>query len=130
LALFQKLKENAYNVRFETGPAYEDARDIYWNSKCGINWSSLQDTTARCFELMALGVAPILNEVPDLQALFRSGEDYLGFTTVEEAYELVRKMVADPDACDLAGYRARQAVLPHTWDARVETILKTAGVLA
>lgn len=105
------------------GPAYEDAREIYHDARTGFNWSSMQDTTARVFELMALQVTPILNRVPDLQSLFREDEHYLGFSTLREAVEKFDWALTHPEDAQEIAKNARKAVEPHSWDARVDKIL-------
>lgn len=127
--LVERLRKLGLKVRYELGPAYEDARAIYHSTRIGLNWSSLQDTTARVFEIMAFGIAPVLNRVPDLMELFKDGQDFLGFDTLDEAIAHVRALLPDPDAIERLGAQARRAVEPHTWDARVEQLLKECAVL-
>jgi glycosyltransferase involved in cell wall biosynthesis len=129
-ALVSALRATGMNVRYELGPAYDDAKAIYHSSRVGLNWSSLQDTTARVYELMAFGICPVLNRVPDLMSMFKDGQDYLGFSNQDEAVMQVRSVVDDGEAIERMGAQARKAVEPHTYDARIERVLKRAGVLA
>lgn len=129
-ALVNALRRDVgLTVRYEIGPAYEDAKAIYHSTRIGLNWSSLQDTTARVFEIMAFGIAPVLNRVPDLLSMFKEDQDFLGFSSQEEAIAKVRSVVDDAAAIERLGAAARKAVEPHTWDARVEQVLKDCGVL-
>lgn len=127
--LVERLRASGRNVRFELGPSYEDAAAIYHNTRVGLNWSSMQDTTARAFELLAFGLPAVMNRVPDLVEMFRDGEDFIGFSTLDEAVAGVEGLLADETRAVEMGRKARVAVEPHTWDARVELILKTAGLL-
>ena len=127
--LMDVLRARDYNVFYKLGLAYGDAREIYHNSVCGLNWSSLQDTTARCYELMAFGIVPILNRVPDLLTMFTSGQDYLGFTTLNEAAEHVERAYKDRDWADQIGEQARKSVEPHHYEARIKTILQETGIV-
>jgi spore maturation protein CgeB len=79
---------------------------------------------------MAFGICPVLNRVPDLMSMFKDGQDYLGFSNQDEAVMQVRSVVDDGEAIERMGAQARKAVEPHTYDARIERVLKRAGVLA
>jgi len=94
----------------------------------GLNWSSLQDTTARVFEIMAFGIAPVLNRTPDLMEMFSEGEDFWGFDTLDEAVRQVDFCLDHPLSAEAIALQARQSVEPHSWDARVQTVLEEAGL--
>ncbi len=128
--VMRSLAAQGYRTRLENGPAYEDARDIYHRSKVGFNWSSLDDTTARVFEVMAFGIAPVLNRVPDLLQMFSEGEHFEGFSTAAEAHEKVVGLLKHPEWAEELGRKAREAVTPHTWDRRVDDLLKAVGLLS
>lgn len=127
-ALVEKLRSMGRTVRYELGLAYGDAAKVYQDTRVGMNWSSLQDTTARAFELMAFGLPSVLNRVPDLMSMFQQGEHFLGFDTMGEATFNVEWLLENPDKAQEMGRKARAAVEPHTWDNRAEQILKTAGL--
>lgn len=126
--LVHTLRASGLNVYFELGPAYDDARTIYHNTKVGFNWSSLRDTTARVFELMALGVVPVLNRVPDLVEMFDDRKDFIGFDRLPQAVDAIQHALANPDESRRIINNATEAVRPHTWDARVTQILETVGL--
>jgi glycosyltransferase involved in cell wall biosynthesis len=127
--LVTRLRNDGLNVFYEIGPCYNDARDIYHNTRVGLNWSSLQDTTARVFELMAFGICPVLNRVPDLMELFTDGEHFLGFNDLEEAAQKAEMAAKDFELCERIGNAARNAVEPHSWDARVQKVLEVAELV-
>lgn len=129
IQLTDRLRARGKKVFFELGPVYDDARDIYHNTRVGFNWSSLQDTTARVFELMAMGVVPVLNRVPDLMEMFTDGTDFQGFDTMDEAVELICHFSENLDEADMASYCAMDAVREHTWDNRMQAVLEETGVL-
>lgn len=128
-ALMTMLRSAGLNVFYQLGIVYDEARDIYHRTKVGINWSSLQDTTARVFELMAMGCAPVLNRVPDLMEMFRDGEDFLGFESAAEARAHVLNLVNDPFAAERIAKNAQMAVRPHSWDARMADVLNKVGLI-
>jgi len=127
--LVTRLTGLGLRVYFDTGPAYEDARRIYHQSRVGLNWSSLKDTTARVFEIMAFGIAPVLNRVPDLVSMFKEGEHFYGFDTVQEGVMAALKLAQDPFMADEIGRKAQTAVAPHTWDARMDDLLRKVGLV-
>lgn len=126
--LVGQLRGKGYDVAYDVGPCYDDARSIYHSTRVGLNWSSLQDTTARVFEIMAFGIAPVLNHVPDLDAMFTEGEHFMGFDDVNEAVVHVGWCLNNPEVADKMGRQAREAVEPHSWDARMQTVLEEAGL--
>ena len=123
------LRNKGYRVYLETGSAYEDARALYAMSLTGFNWSSLQDTTARVYELFAMGIPAVLNRVPDLMDMFTEGEDFLGFDNLREAGKQSIRLIKDADLREALRKNARDTVAPHTYDARVERILKEANIV-
>jgi len=128
-AMMRALESRGVKTYLENGPSYEDAWDIYNNSKLGLNLSSRLDLCARCFELMAMGVTPALNRVPDLVKLFIDGQDFIGFDVVSEAIEYIIDALANPLRSQNIAAAAHESVQPHSWDARMEQILSEAGVL-
>jgi len=127
--LVDRLRSRGHSVRYELGLAYGDAAKVYHNTRVGLNWSSMQDTTARAFELMAFGLPAVLNRVPDLMAMFTDGEHFVGFDNLDQAVAAVEMLLKDPERAKKMGEAARHAVEANTWDARVEQILKTVGLL-
>lgn len=124
--LMTELRRQGKRTFFDLGEAKEDAQKIYSHSIIGINWSSLQDTTARVFELMGLGVVPIINRVPDLSRHFIENEHYLGFDNQAEAIGKINMVLENPPLFDSLRDKAMSLVLgAHTWDDRVQTLLET-----
>lgn len=126
---FKQLKAAGYVTHMSIGQAYYDAAKIYHNTKVGFNRASLQDTTARVFELMGFAILPLLNRVPDLMEIFTEDEHFLGFGTMGEAIEKFKWAMQNPFEAKKIAAAGHQAVQPHTWDARVEQILKECGFL-
>jgi len=123
IQLIQRLNGLGLKTFFDTGPAYEDAREVYHNTKVGLHWASLKDTAARVFEIMAFGIAPVLNRVPDLCQMFKDGRDFYGFDNTEEAIACTLILSKDLLMCEDLGAAACRAVKPHTWDARIDQLL-------
>jgi hypothetical protein len=109
------------------GPVWWEYRELISQCKVGLNWSSQTDLCARVFEIMAMNLCPLINRVPDLAKMgFRDGVDYLGFDTIEEALFLLKDALAS-DKWETISNSAHEVVKPHTWDARVETLISHAN---
>lgn len=123
--LGKALHAAGYKIRMETGLIGEECRQAYRESKIGLNWSSLKDLTARVFEIMGMGICPVINRVPDLTPLFEEGVHYLGFDTLEEAVGQFERAMKDRELRERIGWNAtRQVHGVHTWDIRVKQILE------
>jgi hypothetical protein len=119
-------------TRFDIGVAKADMQLAYSQSIIGVNWSSMQDLTARVFEVSCLGIVPVINLVPDLNKLgFIDGKHFLGFTSQMEAELKINLALNDPALAAEIGKTARQKILTdhHTWDDRAQTILEVVGLL-
>ena len=123
----EELKKRGLNVFTENGPVFDEARAIYNRARIGLNWSTLDDLNCRAFELPAMKLAPVMNLVSDIGKFFVQGEHYLGFRELPEAIENVMWLKEHPLELNQLAERAYQNVLPHTFDARVEQILRTCG---
>jgi len=129
--LINQLKNMGKRTYFQLGIAKENAKLIYNQSITGINWSSMQDLTARVFELIGLGIVPILNRVPDLSGLFNEGENYLGFDNKEQAIIQVELALNDENIRNtiIKNNTKIRETGRHTWDARVQTLLEVCKLI-
>lgn len=126
----RRLRANGVTVNYRIGDIYDEYRDENNKAWIGLNWSSLQDVTARVFEIMAMRMVPVLNRLPGLDALgFVDGEHYLGFSSMDEAVEKVIWAKSHPDQSKQIANIAYQYVYEHdmTWNNRIRQILKTMG---
>jgi hypothetical protein len=121
--LVNALRERGVKVYYDLGPCYDEARALYNQAPLGFNWSSLNDLTARVFELLGLGRLAVVNRVPDLAKFFEDGRDLVAFETLGEAVEKIIYYLAHEAEAEAIAERGRLAVQPHTWDARVGQIL-------
>lgn len=127
-ALVSRLTRLHISTAYTIGPCYEDAAAIYHQTRIGLNWSSLQDMNARVFEILAFGLPLVTNRIQALGLYFQEGEHYLGFNTVDEAVGCVERLLADPEEAQEMAARGFVAVEPHTYDARIQTILEVTGL--
>lgn len=123
--LVSRLEEEGLDVYYDLGPCFDEARALYARSAFGLNWSSEQDLTARVFELLAMGMIAVVNRVPDLGQFFEDGKHLLTFETADEAVEKIKhyNTVYTLEDAFVIAEAGREAVKPHTWDARVEKII-------
>lgn len=127
-----RLQELGIKVNYRIGDIYDEYREENNKAWIGLNWSSLNDVTARVFEIMAMRLVPVLNRLPGLDALgFEEGRHYLGFSTMDEAVEKVVWAKNNRDFAEQIALNAYQYVHSQnmTWDNRVAQILKTMGLV-
>lgn len=122
-----ELRKHGVNVLFENGPIFDEYREINNRAWIGLNWSSLNDTNARAFELAAMKLAPVMNATPDMGKFFTNQRDYLGFSTLPEAVDHVVYLKDHPGDLTVMAENAYRAVLPHTYDSRAKQILENCG---
>lgn len=121
--LVDALKRFSINVYYDLGPVFDEARALYNQAPIGINWSSLQDLTARVFELTAMGRLAVVNRVPDLGKFFVADKDLIVFDSLTDAVDKIVYYLAHPEETESIAQQGRKTVMPHSWDTRIETIL-------
>lgn len=124
-----ELRRRGVSVIFENGPVFDEARALYNRGRIGLNWSSLDDLTARAFEVPAMKLAPVFNIVSDIGRFFDQGIHYEGFSNLEQAVERVVWLKEHPVQCNEMAEASYNKVQGQTYDARVEQILKECGFI-
>lgn len=127
-----QLRGLGIKVNYRIGDIYDEYREENNRAWIGLNWSSLQDVTARVFEIMSMKLVPVLNRLDGLNALgFEEDRHYLGFSSMEEAVEKVQWALANRPQANQIALGAYQFVNNQsmTWDKRVEQILSATGLL-
>jgi hypothetical protein len=122
----RRLRGHGVKVNYRIGDIYDEYREENNKAWIGLNWSSLEDVTARVFEIMAMKLVPVINRLPGLDALgFVEGQHYLGFSDMDEAVEKVLWVRENPDFAKQIALVAYQFVNQKdmTYDARVRQIL-------
>lgn len=127
--LVQRLRAEGIKVIAQTGPIFDEAREIYNQAPISFNWSSKLDLCARVFELAAMKRAAVVNDVPDLEMFFEEGQDLMQFCTVDGALNNIKYLLAHQDDLLSVSENGYQAVQPHTWDARISQILEDCEVI-
>jgi hypothetical protein len=127
--LVARLRQSGVNVLFDLGLAYDEARHAYAGGPIGLNWSSLDDLTARVFELLGMHRLAIVNHVPDLPKFFADGVDLVTFRTLDEAADKVLYYLTHPAEGQKIADIGHRTVQEHTWDARIDQVLRDAGLV-
>lgn len=125
------LRRAGVKTHMSIGDIYDEYRNMNNRAWIGLNWSSLQDVTARVFEIMAMRLVPVINRLPGLDELgFEDGRHYLGFSNMDEAVEKVLWAKNNPDFSKQIALEAYQFVHNHdmTYDNRIRQILSEFGV--
>lgn len=122
--LVNELRRKGLNVRYDLGPSFDEAREIYNQAPIALSWSSRDDLIARVFEGLAMERLVVTNRVPDLDKFFKDGEHLVVFDSLGEAVEKVLHYLEKPDEARRIADAGHEAVEPHTWDARIATILE------
>lgn len=123
-----RLRGHGIKVNYRIGDIYDEYREENNKAWIGLNWSSLEDVTARVFEIMAMKLVPVLNRLHGLDVLgFEENRHYLGFSNMDEAVEKVLWAKSHPDQAKQIALGAYQFVHNKnmTWDNRVAQILST-----
>ncbi len=122
----RRLQLHGVKVNYRIGDIYDEYRQENNKAWIGLNWSSLEDVTARVFEIMAMKLVPVLNRLPGLDELgFVEGQHYLGFSNIDEAVEKVLWAMSNPDYAKQIALGAYQRVhwRNMTYDNRISQIL-------
>jgi hypothetical protein len=127
----RQLRARGHSVIYDIGQIYDEYRQLNCRAKLGLNWSSMNDVCARVFEIMGMERTPIINRVPDLEALgFKENVHYYGFSSMDEAIQKVEIALNNPEEAVEIAQNARAKVAQYdTWDLRVEQILTDCGLL-
>lgn len=129
----RRLRNAGVTVNYRIGDIYDEYRDENNKAWIGLNWSSLQDVNARAFEIMAMGLVPVMNRLPGLDYIgFDDGRHYLGFSSMDEAVEKVQWAISHREYAEKIANNAHQFVHERnmSWDSRVQTILETCGLVS
>lgn len=123
--LVQALRDIGVTVNYDLGPCFDEARELYNQAPIGLNWSSLDDLTARVFELLAMQRLAIVNRVTDLDTIgLKHKEHLLIFDNLEEAVMSVTAIMSLGTERIAQSGRKFVTENNHSWDDRVQTILE------
>lgn len=128
-ALVQELNLRGKTVRYGIGEIFDEFRLAYNQSHIALSWSSLLDIPARVFEAMGMGLPLVANRIFDMNIFFKEGEHYLGFSSAQEGADQVVGLMEDDNFRYTLAEKGHEIIQSHTWDIRVEQILKEAKLI-
>lgn len=104
---------------------FEEAADIFSQSKIVLNISIKDDINMRVFEALSTGSLLLTNELPTLPHLFQDGVHLVTYKTLDEAVEKAKYYIEHDDERDRiaeAGYK--EFIKKHTYEHRLKTVLE------
>lgn len=134
----RELRLRGVTVINEVGHIFDEYRELNNQASIGLHSSTKDDMAARVFELPAMGLAPVINRVPDLNEFFEEDVHYLGFTGIIEGIKKVTWLKENPGELMQLALRATENIYAidtssglgkHTYDNRIHTILKDGGFI-
>lgn len=110
---------------------FEQAAEIYRQSKIVLNQALNNDLNMRVFEVCATKSFLLTPEVTDLAAAgFQDGSNCATYRTTEEAVEKAKQYLADDEARARIAQAGYELVMSrHTYDHRVKSIVAAFGAL-
>ena len=129
--LFTILERRGAKIKFGLGDGKWDVGRIYSQSKIGVNWSSMDDITARVFEIAACGICPVYNQVPYLDEILTPGEDYIPFSDLMYAQNIIIDTLQNEELMIKMGASARAKIVSgkHFWDDRFQQMLEIMNLV-
>lgn len=122
-----------YGSRNPAFPGYnlfDDVAGKFNRSKIVLNISIGDDLNMRLFEALGTNSLLLTNWLPTLEDIFVDNKDLISYKTVDEAVEKAQYFIDNPDEAEMVAESGYKKVLSkHTYMHRVETVLKTCGII-
>lgn len=118
--MFKEIPNFFYGRRL-----FEEAAEIYSQSKVVLNMAIKDDINMRVFEALSTGSFLLTNELPTLHHLFEDGVHLVTFKTLDEAVDKARYYLehdAERERIAEAGYN--EFIKKHTYEHRLKTVLE------
>lgn len=110
-------------------------QEMFCASRINLNFDDIGYTYYQCgklrdFEIPMCGALMLGTENPHLKKHFDVGTEIFQFSSPSDCVDKIRHLLGNPELCRTARERARaRALAENTWDHRVQTLLKTIGLL-
>ena len=119
------LRERGVNVLAMAGPIWEEYNALYNRAKIALVVSNCGDLSGRVFEHLAAGCMVLCDPIKDMcKAGLRNEQNYFQYFDVDDCAKLVKWLLAEPDLIPEFAAEGHAAGALHTYDARVEELLK------
>jgi hypothetical protein len=107
---------------------FEEAAEIYSQSKIVLHISIKDDIAMRPFEVLSTGSFLLCNNLPTMHHLFKEGVHYAGFDTLDEAVEKAKYYIShDAERQRIADAGYAEFMAKHTYEHRLKTVLDIVG---
>ncbi len=104
---------------------FEEAAEIFSQSKIVLNISIKDDVNMRVFEALSTGSFLLTNELPTLPILFQDGVHLATYRSLDEAVEKARYYLAhDAEREKIAEAGYREFIGKHTYEHRLKKVLE------
>lgn len=129
IELATKLINKGYNIKIDTGLAFDEYREFCNRGLIGLNWSSREDIIARVYEYMAMRVPMITNRIPLIEKIVPDTVRGLLFDDVSSAVSQFERLYKDDDLREGIITRAYKWVTEggNTYDDRIEKVLEVVN---
>jgi len=108
---------------------FEEAAEVYCQSKICFNHSVKDDINMRTFEVMATKSFLLTTWVPTLHELFEDGKHLVTYKTMDEAVEKAKYYIKHTKEREKIAEAGQKEVLAkHTFRHRCEQVLKATGL--
>jgi len=116
---------NHISVKVSTKILGQKMIDEISTYRVALNKSIDIDIPYRVFESTACGLPLVTNNVPDIEKLFKIGEEIIVYDSNEKLIESVKELLAhDQKRIDLAEKGYKRTISNHTYDKRIEYLLE------
>lgn len=125
VSLLDSLRQRYPRVRIEQA-YFDDMAAAYCSARVGFNCSVENDINMRVFEIPACGLPLITNEIPynGLEELFARGQELLTYSSREELFSCVERLLEDGNLLQSIATAGRRRVLrDHTYAQRMTRLL-------
>jgi spore maturation protein CgeB len=140
--IIDRLAENgirveAYGYGWPRGPlSTEDMVQLYSRSRINLGFGGVMGHTetyclkGRDFEIPMSGGLYLTEHHPELEKVYRIGEEILTYTGFDDLLEKTRFLLSNPDeASEIRQRGFQRARREHTWEMRFEKILGLIGLI-
>jgi hypothetical protein len=113
----------------------EKVPEIFSSSRINLNFGDIAFTNYQCgkcrdFEIPMSGGLMLTTHNPHLANYFELDKEIFTFKNKEECVSQIHRLLSNPKLCEIARQKARErAFNEHTWEHRVESLLRTIGYL-
>lgn len=127
----EMARQKGLKIHFETGPAYDQVREIYSKSRICFNWSTRGELVARVFEALSMGIPLLTDRISPENGLWELGlhenTHFKAFDDLSEGLSMAKYMLSHYDECVEMAERGQRDISGNSYDDRVKTILETVG---